>query len=193
MTIAEAIAKYKSGDCDSPALGAIINQMIDTNTKTEFANDSYVDALYLTDLMFRRSTKSIRLLTGPGVDTFLSALKEPFIEALNRIKKEGGNVRAVILSAELPEWLRELSQQYQTVFQICRARSSKPIKHFIVCDSCMARLEEFHGETNAESSASEIKAQVYFSEPEKAKVFEEHFDSIWKTVAEFPINKPTGV
>ena len=40
-----------------------------------------------------------------------------------------------------------------------------------------------------ESLATEIKARVYFNEPEKSKVFEQFFDKIWEAVGAYQINR----
>ena len=191
MTIADAIARYTAQGTDtiSPAFQSLVNRMIDSNEQTEFANDSYLDALYLTDVMFGRSKATIRLLTGPGLDQFLTAIKESFLGALKRFKIGGGVINIILLHTELPAWLEQIKTEYESVLGICLAYSTKPIKHFIVCDSKMARLEEIHPPITPDSLATEIKARVYFNEPEKATVFEQRFDAIWGLVEKFEINQ----
>jgi len=185
MTVAQAISLYtESGrSAVSPALREIVRQMIDKNIKTEFSNDSYYDALYLTDVMFGRAEANVRLLTGPGADGFLLALQKSFIAMLDRLQATRGSVRIILLSSELPEWLGQVAKKYVGTLEIFLAHSVTPIKHFIVCDSRMARLEELHDLITPESKADEIKASVYFNEPTKTKVFEQHFDSIWTSLA----------
>ena len=191
-TITDAIDTYAATGKESvsPGFREIINQMIDNNIKTEFKNDSYLDALYLTDVMFSRSQKSIRLLTGPGADSFLFTLKDSFIGALQRLAKVNGTVKIVLLDGKMPVWLEPLQKQHKNVLEVFRATANEPIKHFIVCDARMARLEEIHGQISKESNASEIKASVYFNQPIMAKVLEDHFDSIWEEVGKFQANEP---
>ena len=190
-SVGDAIAAYKKEGKDSvsPAFRSIIRGMIETNTKTEFANDSYFDALYLTDVMFGRAEQSVRLLTGPGLDKFLEALEKPFRDLLERLTKTGGFVRVVMLGSTMPANLLALCKEFNKVLTIHRASTKEQLKHFIVCDSRMARLEEPHGDITESSLATEIKARVYFNDPVKAEVFEKYFDTIWETVAQFPVNK----
>lgn len=186
---AEQYERANGGDSVSPALREVINQLIDGNVKTEFSNDSYLDALVLTDVMFHRSTSSVRLLTGAGVDGFLGTLKTTFTETLERLKQSQGIVKIIVLGKELPAWLDELVKRYTGTLQICRAMPTTKIRHFIVCDSKMSRLEEVHDEISDETDATTIKARVSFNEPGRAQVLENYFDMLWNTVEKFPINK----
>jgi hypothetical protein len=185
MTIQQTIENYRADGKGSvsPTFRALVNQMIDTNAKTEFANDSYADALFLTDVMFERSQTSIRLLTGPSGGDFLHALEGSFEGAINRLKAAGGFVRIVMLNtAMVPDWLSTIQARSGNL-DIRTAKAAEGIKHFIVCDSKMARIEAPHSPLDANSDATLIKARVYFNEPSKSKVFEGYFDSIWNFVA----------
>lgn len=62
------------------------------------------------------------------------------------------------------------------------AEDEKDFNHFIVCDHDMVRDEEYHGDVDADSPASKIKAEVCFWEPHKAKAFDSRFDSFWSAV-----------
>ncbi|HBJ82629.1 MAG TPA: hypothetical protein DDZ88_01885 [Verrucomicrobiales bacterium] len=167
----------------------VINQLIDGNVKTEFENDSYLDALTLTDVMFHRSNTSVRLLTGPGLDGFLSELQKSFIDLLDRLKKTGGAVRILLLSKDVPTWLHDLTKAYDKTLTIHRALPTKPMPHFIVCDSKMSRQEEVHEAITDASDATTIKARVSFNETSKAEVLENYFDLMWKSVSDYPINQ----
>lgn len=191
MTIDEALSQYKTSaeGFDSSALREVINQLIDDNVKTDFENDSYLDALILTDVMFRRSNSSVRLLTGPGLDGFLGALQSTFVKTLERLSKSGGTVKILLLSKDIPAWLSDLSEKFKNTVTIRRATATKPINHFIVCDSKMSRQEDVHPPITGASDVTAIKARVSFNETGKAEVLENHFDAMWKTVESFPINK----
>lgn len=191
MTVADAVTLYQAngGGSASPALREVINQLIDGNVKTEFENDSYLDALTLTDVMFHRSNTSVRLLTGPGLDGFLGVLEKTFIDLLERLKKTGGFVRILLLSKDVPQWLSDLAKQYERTLTIHRALPIKPMPHFIVCDSKMSRQEEVHGPISDASDATAIKARVSFNEASKAEVLENYFDLMWKSVSGYPINQ----
>lgn len=190
MTIKEAIERFeKEGEEHSaPALREVINDMIDRNIKTEFENDCYTDALTLTSLMFNRSTSSIRMLTGPQGDGFLMVLKKSFLGSLDRIRANKGEVRIVMLGKP-NEYLEGLMKQYPDTLKIFAAKTASPIKHFTVCDTKMARMEEFHGELTPETDATNIKARVCFNDSVKGRVLEESFDSIWKWLNQFAQTK----
>ncbi len=190
-TVGEAIATYKQEGKEgvSLALRAIINDWIEKNTKTEFENDCYRDALFLTQVMFERAEHTVRIVTGPGFDHFLEALEKPFLDMLNRLAKNEGFVRIVLLSPILPQGMTDLCQKFSKTLAICRAESKEEIKHFIVCDSKMARLEEVHAQITDASLETEIKARVYFNDPVKTEVFASYFDKIWSVVQNFEVNK----
>jgi hypothetical protein len=191
MTIKDAIALYSQPESSghSPALRELINYMIDQNIKTEFENDSYLDALTLTELMFRRSTKSIRMLTGPQGDGFLAALKKPFREALDRITSTGGKVQIVVLG-QANSCLDTLQKEFPATLFVRQAKSANPLKHFTVCDTRMARVEQLHAELTSDTPASEIKARVCFNDPVQAKALEDGFDRIWNWLTQFPTPAP---
>ena len=185
MTIGQAISRYKADreTSSSPALREVINYMIDRNIKTEFSNDSYPDALALTDVMFSRSTQNIRILTGTQGDGFLQVLKESFVKALEKIKSNGGRVRIVVLG-KTSKCLDELKNNYPATLEVLPAQSTGPIKHFTVCDSRMARLEEEHDELTEQTPITAVKARVYFNDPAQSKMLEDVFDHIWNRLTE---------
>jgi len=185
MTIKETIEKYRAEGKESvsPTLRALVDQMVATGARTEFKNDSYADALFLTDTMFEQSHACVRILTGVGGGEFLRALKKSFTAALERLKTVGGEARVVILDTpKIDDWLEGMRTRFSTL-KIFRAKATGSIKHFIVCDSRMARLEDVHPAITPETPVEDIKANVFFNEPTKAKVYEDYFDSIWKIVA----------
>lgn len=190
MTIGQAISRYEMEreTSSSPALRAIINDLINRNIKTEFSNDSYPDAIALTDAMFSRSTQSIRMLTGAMGDGFLKVLKESFIKALDRIKMNGGRVRIVVLG-KTSECLDELQKKYSGTLEVVPAQTTGQVKHFTVCDSRMARLEEVHGELTDQTPITEVKARVYFNDPVQSKMLEDVFDNIWNRLKQL-MEKP---
>ena len=144
----------------------------------------YQDALALTDVMFTRSTKSIRMLTGEQGDGFLSALKEPFVAALERIKYNGGSVKIIVLG-QTNKCLDDLQKTFAGTLEIIKAKSSGAIKHFTVCDSSMARMEEVHEPLSDKTLITTIKARVCFNDSSQATALEENFDKIWNRLKQF--------
>jgi hypothetical protein len=191
-TISDAIETYKKLGENSvyPGYRDLIVKMIDNGLKTDFDNDSYLDALFLTGMMFNRSQNNIRLFTGNNGDGFLKVLSTPFEFALERIKKSNGSVKIILLSTELPIWLEDLRKKYTGTLDIVLAKALAPVKHFILSDSKMARLEEPHVELTPETPATAIRAKVYFNDPQKCKDLESLFDAMWARLKTVP--KPSS-
>lgn len=162
-----------------PAYRTLITQMIDSGRQTEFNNDSYLDALFLTDLMLHRAQKEIRFLSGAQADGFLASLKDALVGALERIKKNNGFVRVILLGNGTPPLFSELKTKYEGTFDFSLAKANAEVQHFISCDSILARLEEPHAPLTGATPADKIRAKVYFNEPEQAKRLEHWFDYAW--------------
>lgn len=189
MTIGAAVDRYKAEReaFPSPALREVVNYMIDHNIKTEFNNDSYQDALALTDVMFTRSTKTIRMLTGTHGDGFLNALLEPFVAALERIRLNRGFVKIIVIG-QTCKTLTELQSTFAGTLKVIRAQASGPIKHFTVCDSNMARMEEIHEPLTSDTLITAIKAKVCFNDRAQSGALEENFDKIWNRLEQILSN-----
>jgi len=167
----------------------LLQRTVSSPTRIEFDNDSYLDALFLTELMFDRTRREMRILSGPAGDGFLSTLAAPFEVALQRVSEAKGFIRIILLSKEVPPFLEEIRKRFADVLFISLAQAANPVKHFIVCDSQIARLEEEHGELKPDTLASEIKAKVYLNAPEKAVWLEKFFDSVWAKLRELEAKK----
>jgi hypothetical protein len=182
MTIKEAQQSYSMQAAYAPTLTAAINSMIDRGYKTEFRNDSYMDALALIAIMLNASTSTVRVLTGGKIDGFIEVLKMPFTEALNRIRRNGGFVRIVTLNP-LTRCMDELIKEFNGTLEIIPASASEPVQHYMLCDSKMARVEEFHEPLQENTDAGAIRATVHFNDHAKTKVYEDSFDLLWKKLA----------
>lgn len=189
VTIAEAQTWFeKSGTMEQQsALREMINVMITNNIKTQFENDSYFDALMLTEVMLDRSKRSVELLTGSGCEKFLTTLKRSFAAVVARLNTTGGKVRIILFSSKIPDVVSELKAEYPEALEIRLARladgAKSPLGHFFVCDSKMARVEEPHGELTAETPANAIKAKVYFNDPARGQLLESRFNTYWEIVS----------
>lgn len=104
-------------------------------------NDNYINALALTDLMFRKTNHSIRMLTGLGGDGFIETLIGSFKEMLQRIKKTGGQAKIIVVGSEEPKNLMTLKKEYDILKVKTEASQRKDIRHYIVADSRMLRDE----------------------------------------------------
>lgn len=185
LTIDKAVELYRAHHADGTMpFRAIIEDMIDRAEKTEFNNDSYYDALFLTDMMFGRATSQVRLLSGNCVSAFLETLKEPFEALLKKLSKTAGKVQIVVLNkSEEQTFLNGMVAKYPDTVEVRYGKTTGEIKHFTVCDQRMARVEEPHAQLNGSALASEIKAKVYFQNLETAKVLASMFEAVWTRLA----------
>jgi hypothetical protein len=182
LTIKQARECYRNlRRCATTPLESIILQLIDKSIRTEFQNDSYLDALLLTEAMLASAGKHIVWLSGGSADGFLAELSSAFESALSRIQKAGGSVRLVLLCNQMPPILIPMLKKYSAL-KVALAKSEKPLQHFIVCDSKAVRVEEVHGDLSDESLASDVKATVYFNNPTKASFWEVFFNAVWTNV-----------
>jgi hypothetical protein len=159
----------------------VIDAIIQDNKRLEVKNDSYADALELTEEMLFHTHRKINILTGGACGGFYATLLEHLTSALERIRKAGGSARMIVLAPKYPEWLLVLAQEFVGTFELARLNASNPLQHFIVCDSRIVREENIHEELRPDSPADTIKAAVIFNEPEKGSALEVKFDELWKT------------
>ncbi len=184
LTIKQAIDSYNQHGDEyyGPAMRQALLGYSEHKNNEPLRNDSYVDALFLTDIMLQRTLRSMEVLTGKCVEQFLGVLKDPFIAALQRIKNVGkGSARFILVDAEsVPPILLELKKAGLPV-EIKRGRTvdGAKVTHLIVCDGKMLRDEEYHGVLTETTPAEEIKAKVYMNSPVHAKVAQAHFNGIW--------------
>jgi hypothetical protein len=187
VTIGHAQAWYAQADgvVRASALREVINLMIQSNVKTEFENDSYLDALVLTEVMFARSNNSIKMFTGPNCEGFLKTLKDSFISAAQRLNAVKGKVRILMISNKVPDSLQELKSKYPDTLEIALAQikeGADPISHFFVCDSKMARVEQPHGPLDPGTPINAIKARVFFNDVGLAKMLDGKFSAMWNVI-----------
>jgi hypothetical protein len=192
MTVAEAVKLYSSrvDEKSSSALRQAVNIAIDNKIRMDFSNDSYADALVLTEIMFQRTSHRLCVFTGDAEGGFFGILLKYLDAALQKIQCNNGSARFIVLSKDIPQCLTGLILKFPKTLQVMRASSKGGVvHHFIAADSTMARVEEPHKPLTQESKADEIKAKVYYNEPNIAEYFEKQFEDIWRIVKEFPINK----
>ena len=156
-----------------------------TQSANTFKNDSYVDAVLLTRYMFRNTKKSARILTGHGGDVeFLNTLQAAFREMLKRAEENFSCVKVIFLANEIPEFITTAFKRFiDSKILVCRAlqnHNSKPIRHFMVCDNDMVRVEEPHNVLCRDSKADEIKAKMYFKNESMASAYASVFDLLWE-------------
>jgi hypothetical protein len=190
FTIADAIARYESGEMASQFGGiqSLVDQTIHHGIKDPIPNDSYLEALFLTENMLRHANHKINIVTGCACDRFYSTLFTHLAQAVQRINGNGGTARILIESNTCPKWMEALAIEYKNSFEVGFQPAGR-VAHFIVCDSKIVRIEKPHGKLSLESAANEIKAEVFFNNPAEGSKLEKSFQELWDDVK---INKPSG-
>ena len=183
-TVKEVLDNYKATGVES--IGKDYRDIVDIvhnegYLDTEIPNNDFSHALYLTDLMFQDTSKSIRMLNGisEGCD-WLEALRGNLVAALKRIQRSGGFLRAIFVGeGGAPDSIIELRNEFKGTVQFVTATSPKPTKHFIICDDYMLRSEELHDPVTPDTASDNIHASVYLNSPLRAKEKAREFDEIW--------------
>lgn len=185
MTVQEAQERYVETKEATSGFRELIGLLINSGFTHPFSNDSYLDALNLTEVMLSHTNSDLLFLTGSGADGFLTHLTEPFRGALKRIENCKGQARIVILGdpmPSVPSALQKFQSEFSTSLKVATAKPLARLQHFIVCDSKIVRVEEYHEPLNNSSMASEIKAKVHFNNPSLANMLRTVFDGIWNVV-----------
>src|ERR1043165_1938019 len=109
VTIGQVLEWYrtKDGIVQASALREIIDSTVQCNRPIQVENDSYFDALVISEIMFDRANKSIRLFTGRNCVEFLRALQRSFFNALKRLAHSGGKVQVLMVSNEVPSFFSD--------------------------------------------------------------------------------------
>lgn len=111
---------------------------------------------------------------------WLEVLRGNLVAALKRIKSSGGFLKAIFVGEGVaPDSIIELRKEFKGTVQFVTATSPKPIKHFIICDNYMLRLEELHNPITPDTPSDDIHASVYLDSPVRAKEKAKEFDEIW--------------
>jgi hypothetical protein len=183
MTIREALDQYRDQGPQAVHEGYrdAVELLVRNHIGTALENDCYLDALYLTDLMFRRTNENLNILTGDGADQFIEALRNSFEKALGRIRNLGGKARMIILASEVPAAVSEIQSRFQDVFEIRRGqlKPGAEVNHMIACDGTMIRIEEPHAPLNLDSDSGTVKAKVFFDNTEEVKKSVGFFNAAW--------------
>jgi hypothetical protein len=186
-TIADAIELYKRDRLESVCAGykEAIELIIKNKIEDPLKNDSYLDALYLTEMMFNKTNNQALILTSNGVDHFIEALGESFEKMLERIGKVGGKVKMIILDGSVNQLLSTLLLKFNHVLEIKpgETKDGAIVNHFIACDSNMIRVEKPHGKLDPTSDISSIKADVYFNNENETQRTISFFNAAWRIVS----------
>jgi hypothetical protein len=161
-------------------LEGIYNEIFrNAKTACEVKNDNYFDALQLTSMMARHTQREFRMFTGSAGDVFIGEIVRYFREMAARVSSNSGLIRVLFVNTQgRCKEIDELVNQMPAHVQVCYAKTTDRVHHFIVADD-MVRLEELHGELRPNDLASNVRAKVLLSNPAAAMVYKMLFDSQW--------------
>lgn len=148
-------------------------------------NDSYVHALFLTDLMFGETWKELMMVSGSYAGSFLRRLFATFNGTLDRIKRAGGRARVILLDSTLPQEISELQEEFKGILEIicARVKPGARMTHFIVCDGVMVRDEALHPPLTDRSLVTLVRANVYLNNEKRAEAKALEFEGMWDYLA----------
>jgi hypothetical protein len=200
-TVSDAVEFYNSNTDEKEKLLATIKSAIDENAPVDskdelnsgtlIQNHNYANALMLTQVMFERTTKELRILCGSDVIKFLHILKGSFVEACKKIITNNGFVKIISVLTENKSNASDFTSFINEIHEISDLRDlnietisaylapGKEINHFIVSDDQNLRLEEPHPIIREDSGADSIKADVYFNNIKRASVAIRRFDDLF--------------
>lgn len=204
ITIGKTIEWYTALRDD--VAGKSVREMFDVARKCAkegeyVCNDTYFHALFLSEIMFFNTKKSLRILSGCDIVRFLRTLYGSFVECCREIAKNDGIIKIVALTpsserfeqckSELHEFFKEIKKECPTIdgkifglLKVLPAEMAKSVldgtnttlSHYIVSDSRMLRIESPHGVLKESDPASSIKAKVFFNTPNTATDIANSFD-----------------
>ena len=180
MTVFQAQEEYSKNGINSVnhSYRHLIDDILEQDVRIELSNDSYLDALFLSQIMLNRTRGDFRMICGVSTGRFFEVLEEPITKCLNTLKKNGGDFRIIAEASEVPSIFNKLKSQFGEVFKF-KLTGNHGLSHCMVSDHKMVRIEEPHPPLTAETLASEIKAKVYFDEPDLANLYNRSFDNLW--------------
>ena len=174
----ELFQKY--GDIFLADTREVVRAIRNSNSDDGLTNSNYFHALTLTHVMLEHTSYNFRMLTGPDGDDFLKCLSNAFRDMLKRVKSVGDKARVILLDGT-PDHILKLKEDFGDVFDFKTAAvvGDESVRHFIVCDDDMTRIEQPHGRVQCADSAASIKAKVNFSDRAKARIYASQFDRLW--------------
>lgn len=188
LTLQEA-REYFLRKSSHRTMSQLLGEVIDRDeSQAPIKNDSYADALELTHFIFSRTKKSLRILTGTYCGDFLHTLEESFSQAVKNIALLGETVKLILVGIDqdpqksyVLQDLEKLNTSFKDNIEIKTAYVDKKdaIKHLIIADDKMVRVEEPHDQLNERSSADKIRADVYLNNETINKIKKSYFDKIW--------------
>lgn len=171
--------KYGDGAVNSNYKG-LIDDLIDNDVELSFSNDSYLDALFLSQKMLDRTRHNFDLVCGVSTGKFFEILREHVFNCLENLKTNKGLLRVIALGEEAPHIFEEIGEKYPDQFSFRLAAPNDKVLHFMTADDRMVRIEEAHPPLESGMLASKIKAKVTFDDPSLARLYRNIFEKGWE-------------
>lgn len=162
---------------------SIVSVFHENKIRKAIPNSDYLHMLYLNELMFNLSRRSVRMLCGDCKDGWMGVLRDSLDSLVTRIKvAQKGVFRVIILGDTVPMALVDLKKKHCGLVQYILAQATEKMRHFIVCDGRMVRWEDPHEPLTEEDDSACLTASVYLNNPIKASTMENYFDRLWGSI-----------
>ncbi len=184
MTIGEAKRFFEQFRKSlEPDYASVMQVLRALSATAPIANSNYLHFLNLTDLMFRNTNRSLRMLTGNACEAVPSALYDSFKTMLSRIKENRGSAQVIVVNGNARS-LDQFQDEYKGTLFVTEGKTPPcaRVTHFMVCDSDMVRDEEYHPELSDDTSADLVRAKIYFANSTKADSLTRVFDRVWSSL-----------
>lgn len=176
-------------------------ELDNANTDKFITVDTFLHALFLTELMLDHTNYSLRIFSGHNIAEVLIVLEDAFLNACKNIASHEGKVRIITaVNAQTYEKTRaKLKMVADNVRQQIKDKLNQEIDlwctcyvlepdevmsppHFIVCDSKMLKIEANHLPLPKDSDIPGILSQFYFNDGTKTRTMEKEFDNLYTSL-----------
>ncbi len=157
----------------------------DRRENINIPNSTLEHAVYLTDLLFEKAEKSVKILTGTLSERFFN--HQGMIESFKKLVKKNISIKVIVWhKIKMDEILDTLKSDFGGKVEIKTVDSERIqenwVKHFAVVDKKGYRIEDLHNPEDENDEDSIVKGNVNFYNPPVAKKLEETFDAIWQKI-----------
>ena len=188
-TIRDAIDFYNAKDKRHRQVEIIKKKIDCVSEQVTFKNDNYVNALCLSEVLFNKTEKSLRIITGSDITLFFDVLRETINAACNRVKQTKGKLRILMLNKDKDVDLSQLIEKIKTFgfedndILIVPIKPESQLRHYIISDEKHFRIEEPHGRLLKADDANSVKADVVFNSPRYATSLARDYDKLFSSLS----------
>jgi hypothetical protein len=151
----------------------------------DIPNSTLEHAVFLSNLLFSKVNKSVRIVTGSLNKAFYN---EKLLEIFQKLIDKNVSIRIVVWNKlEDRTFLDLLNQSLKGKVEVKNINSDVAVSHFSVIDGKAYRFEDKHPIGSAYQVDSHAKGTVNFNNPKFACILEDLFDNkLWLPFSRLP-------